>query len=58
MHIGHVVGISIAIALIICGIAALLYSTIRRKAYRWPKWLILGGIVALVSAFVNFYLLL
>lgn len=56
MHIGYIVGIIISVSLIIYGIVAAIYAKVNQKEYKWAKWLIIVGIVALISAFINYNL--
>ncbi len=56
MHIGFIVGGIIALALIICGLAALVYAKITKKEYKWPKWLVIAGVFAVISGLINFNL--
>jgi len=52
MHVGYIVGSAIAVACIISGITIL----VKNKKNKWAKWLIAFGVLALVSAVLNYYI--
>ncbi len=56
MHIGFIVGIIIAVALIISGTIAIILAKKSNKRSRWAIWSILIGIIALISAAINYNL--
>jgi RsiW-degrading membrane proteinase PrsW (M82 family) len=57
MHIGFIVGIIIATTLIIIGgIAIVIDKKNNKKSKWWAIWSILFGIIALISAAINFNL--
>ena len=56
MHIGFIVGIIISMALIIVGIIVMSLAKIKGTKNKWAVWLIAFGVVALISAVINFNL--
>jgi hypothetical protein len=52
--IGFIVGIVVAAAAIISGIAGLVIAKKNERKSKWPVWVIVFGIVALISAAVNY----
>lgn len=56
MHIGYIVGIIVAVSLIICGCVASVLAKKNQKKNRWGVWAIIFGIVALISAAINYNL--
>jgi len=54
MGVGYIVGITVAIALIILGIITFILAKKNGKRYKWAIWLIIIGIVALISAAINY----
>jgi len=56
MHIGHIIGIIVAISVIICGCAAAIHAKVNNRKSKWAMWAIICGIAALISAAVNYYL--
>lgn len=56
MHIGFIVGIIIAAALIISGGVAIILAKKNNKRSKWAIWAILIGIIALISAAINYNL--
>lgn len=56
MHIGYLVGIIVAIAVIISGCVAAIYTRKRQRKSKWAMWAIILGIAALISAAINFNL--
>ncbi len=56
MHIGYIVGSIVAVSLIICGVAAMVLAKKKQKKTKWAIWAIIWGIVALISAVINYNL--
>ncbi|MCO1601985.1 hypothetical protein [Desulfosporosinus nitroreducens] len=56
MHIGFIVGTIISIALIVVGIIVMGLAKIKGTKSKWAVWLIVIGVVALISAVINFNL--
>ncbi|WFR58113.1 hypothetical protein QA584_03345 [Anaerocolumna sp. AGMB13025] len=56
MHIGYIVGAIVAVSLIICGVAAMVFAKKKQKKNKWAIWAIVFGIVALISAGINYNL--
>lgn len=56
MHIGHIVGSSFAVLLIICGIIAAVLAKKNQKKSKWGIGVIIFGIIALISAVINYNL--
>jgi multisubunit Na+/H+ antiporter MnhB subunit len=56
MHIGYIVGAIVAVSFIICGVAATVLVKKKQKKNKWPIWTIIFGIVALISAVINYNL--
>jgi hypothetical protein len=54
MFVGYIVGIVLAAAAIICGCVGAILAKKNQKKSKWPMWTILAGMVALVSAAVNY----
>lgn len=54
MHPGFIVGIVVATALIIFGIISLISDKKNNKSKKWAVWLIVAGVVALISAVINY----
>lgn len=56
MYIGFIVGIVIATVMIILGGIAIVIAKKNNKRSKWAIWSILIGIVALISAAINYNL--
>lgn len=56
MHIGFLVGTIIATALIILGSIAIVLAKKNSKRSKWAIWAIFIGIIALISAVINYNL--
>lgn len=56
MHIGFIVGTIISIALIVVGIIVMGLAKSKGAKSKWAVWLIVIGVVALISAVINFNL--
>lgn len=56
MYIGYIVGTIIAVSLIICGGTAAVLAKKNQKKNKWAIWAIIFGIVALISAVINYNL--
>lgn len=56
MYIGYIVGIIVAISVIVCGSVAAIYAKRNHKKCKWAILAIVFGIVALISAFINYNL--
>jgi len=56
MHIGFIVGTIISIALIVVGIIVMGLAKGKGTKSEWAVWLIVIGVVALISAVINFNL--
>ena len=54
MHIGYIVGSSIAFMVTITGISYLVIARKRRKNSKWAVWAVVFGVCALISAFINY----
>lgn len=54
MYIGYIVGIIVAICIIVCGGAAAIYAKKKGKKCKWAILAIVFGVVALISAFINY----
>lgn len=54
MHIGFIVGIIISIAIIVVGIIVIGLAKSKGTKSNWAVWLIGFGVVALISAVINF----
>ena len=54
MHIGFIVGIIISIAIIVVGIIVMGLAKNKDTKSNWAVWLIGFGVVALISAVINF----
>lgn len=50
---GWIVGTSLSVLVLLVGIIGMLVSKQRRTRNKWSIWLILFGVCALVSAFIN-----
>jgi hypothetical protein len=58
MHIGFIVGIIVAITAIGIGIVGLISSKKNNSKIKWALWVILFGVLALISAAINSGILL
>jgi hypothetical protein len=56
MHIGYIVGSSVAVLLIICGVVAAIIAKRNQKRSKWAIGAIIFGIFALISAVINYNL--
>ena len=56
MHIGYIVGAIVAVSLIICGCVAVVHAKKNHKKNKWAVWAIIFGVVALISAVINYIL--
>lgn len=56
MHIGYIVGTILAVLLIICGSTAVVFAKKNHKKNKWAIWAIVFGIIALISAVINYNL--
>jgi len=56
MHIGFIVGTIISIVLIGVGIIVMGFAKSKGTKSKWAEWLVVIGVVALISAVINFNL--
>ena len=53
MEVGWIVGMSVSVLVLITGIAGLVRSSLKKSKNKWPWWLILFAVFAIVSGFIN-----
>lgn len=56
MDIGYIVGIIVAVSVIICGGIGIVLAKRNGKKSKWAIWAIIFGVIALISAAINYNL--
>ncbi len=56
MYIGYIVGTIIAVLVIACGCVAAIHAKKNQKKCKWAIWAIIFGIVAMITAVINYNL--